>query len=263
MKGYSDAIVLNDAPIDLKPIVSFIDDANYNCRLGAIFEIKAGAGKLLVSTLDIQDNLDERPAAKQMRQSILKYMTSSDFDPQVDMRPEQLDTLFSSSFNLDYVGLPVHVDKAVLNVIAGVGKTGSATWQPDADKIINKESGFDYTVNAKTVDVWWKQFWQDEHVVVEIECPKGFKGDFYVHYEDVDRQRRAANISLNGNQMGQLSRYDGNGIWLKFPVSVSGSEAESIVLDSYATGGENVCITQIILVPDLSNEVISSAVPGQ
>ena len=53
-----------------------------------IFEAKVGRGKLLVSSADLENNLDERIAARQLRQSILNYMVSAKFNPQVAVTPE-------------------------------------------------------------------------------------------------------------------------------------------------------------------------------
>ena len=249
-QGYSDAIILNDAPKNLKPIVSFIDDVDYNYRLAAIFELKVGAGKLLVSSLDIQNNLDERPAAKQLRKSLLQYMLSKKFNPGVNMQPEQLDKLFCTSFNLDFVGVPNDVNNAVLNILAGAGETTAANWQPDADKVVKKQSGFDYSVEANVGKIWFKQFWTGKNVVIKVHCPEDFTGTFYVHYEDIDRQGRVADISFNGKDIGPLSRYDGNGIWLKFPVNNKRPVTDKLVLDTRSTAGSDVVITQIILMPD-------------
>jgi beta-galactosidase len=53
-----------------------------------IFEAKVGSGKRLVSSADLENNLDERIVARQIRQSILKYMASAKFNPQVEIKPE-------------------------------------------------------------------------------------------------------------------------------------------------------------------------------
>ena len=81
-------INLDKLPKNLQPIVQPIDDWNRNYKLGMIFEAKVGNGKLLVSSADLENNLDERIVARQLRQSILNYMASAKFDPQVEIKPE-------------------------------------------------------------------------------------------------------------------------------------------------------------------------------
>ncbi|CAN5460344.1 beta-glucuronidase [soil metagenome] len=81
----SRAINLDRLPKDLQPIVQPIDDWNRNYKLGLIFEAKVGSGKLLVSAPDLENSLDRRIAARQLRRSLLDYMASSKFDPKVEV----------------------------------------------------------------------------------------------------------------------------------------------------------------------------------
>ena len=84
------AINLNNLPGRLEPIVQIIDDWNRNDKLGAIFECRVGEGKLLVCAADLETKLDQRPAARQLRQSLLQYMESEKFEPKTAVSAEQL-----------------------------------------------------------------------------------------------------------------------------------------------------------------------------
>jgi hypothetical protein len=77
-------------PAGLAPIVQPIDDWNRNYRLGAVFEAKVGGGRLLVSTFDLETRLDERPAARQLRRSLLDYMAGPRFRPATAIDPAAL-----------------------------------------------------------------------------------------------------------------------------------------------------------------------------
>jgi hypothetical protein len=77
-------------PAGLAPIVQPIDDWNRNYRLGAVFEAKVGGGRLLVSTFDLETRLDERPAARQLRRSLLDYMAGPRFRPATAVDPAAL-----------------------------------------------------------------------------------------------------------------------------------------------------------------------------
>ncbi|MBX7257721.1 MAG: hypothetical protein K1Y02_15275, partial [Candidatus Hydrogenedentes bacterium] len=59
----SQVMRLDDLPSDYRPLVQVIDDWNKNRKLGAIFEGRVGAGRILVCSLDIWNGLDQRPAA--------------------------------------------------------------------------------------------------------------------------------------------------------------------------------------------------------
>ncbi len=83
----SRAINLDKLPKSLQPIVQPVDDWNRNYKLGMIFEAKIGKGKLLVSSADLENDLDERIVARQLRKSILNYMASEKFNPQISISP--------------------------------------------------------------------------------------------------------------------------------------------------------------------------------
>ena len=81
----------------MQPIVQPIDDWNRNYKLGLVFEAKVGRGKLLVSSADLENDLDKRIVARQLRESVLKYMASAKFDPQTAFSPENFRELFFST----------------------------------------------------------------------------------------------------------------------------------------------------------------------
>jgi hypothetical protein len=88
------AINIDKAPKELQPIVQSIDDWNRNYKLGAIFECKVGAGKLLVCAPNITSDLETHTVARQLRKSLLDYMATDKFQPTVSLTPEQADAIF-------------------------------------------------------------------------------------------------------------------------------------------------------------------------
>lgn len=81
--SHSGAIMLAPISAEIKPIVRVIDDWVTNRPLALLFEVKVGKGKLLVSGIDFNQNMDNRPEAKQLLFSLKKYMASSAFNPTV------------------------------------------------------------------------------------------------------------------------------------------------------------------------------------
>jgi len=92
----SQIMILNDLPPELRPIVQVIDDWFTARRLGLVFEARVGPGKLLVCSIDLDRDLDERPVARQMRRSLLAYMGGAGFDPRQEVSLEQLGSLFQT-----------------------------------------------------------------------------------------------------------------------------------------------------------------------
>ena len=51
--------------------------------MASLYEGKVHEGKLMLATFDLQSDLENRPVAKQMLISLLRYMNSTDFAPAV------------------------------------------------------------------------------------------------------------------------------------------------------------------------------------
>lgn len=88
------AVNLDRLPKDLQPIVQPIDDWNRNYKLGLVFEAKIGNGRLMVASADLESDLATRPAAAQLRRSLLEYMSSAKFAPKASLTVANIESLF-------------------------------------------------------------------------------------------------------------------------------------------------------------------------
>jgi hypothetical protein len=75
------AMQLDHLPATLRPLVQPIDTWFEARRLGLLMEAQVGRGKLMVCSMDLRTNLDERLVARQMLHSVLGYMQSAAFAP--------------------------------------------------------------------------------------------------------------------------------------------------------------------------------------
>ena len=96
---HSEAMVLDALPSELRPIVQFIPDFNINKKLAAIFEVRVGKGRLLVSTIELTKILDTSPEARQLMNSLIRYMDSAKFNPEIKLDLMEADRLFLRSGN--------------------------------------------------------------------------------------------------------------------------------------------------------------------
>ncbi len=85
---------------EMKPIVQVIDDWFTNRKLGHIFEARLEQGRLLACSLDLETNLSERPAARQLRHSLIQYMEGESFAPALELELDQIVTLLRPDFFL-------------------------------------------------------------------------------------------------------------------------------------------------------------------
>ncbi len=88
--SHADALRLDTFSPELKPIVRIVDDWVTNRRLALIFEAKVGEGSILVSGVDLVNNLEDRPEARQLRSSLLHYMGQDLFNPRVELSQTDL-----------------------------------------------------------------------------------------------------------------------------------------------------------------------------
>jgi beta-galactosidase len=105
------AINLDSLPRELEPVVYAIDDWNRNYKLGVIFECRVGRGRLLVSAIDLIDRLAERPAARQLRRSLLDYMASARFQPRVSVAASAIRGLLFDTRIMSKLGATAHADE--------------------------------------------------------------------------------------------------------------------------------------------------------
>jgi hypothetical protein len=90
------AINIDNAPPQLLPAVQAIDDWNRGYKLGVIFECNVGTGKLLVSAIHLDGDL-QSSVARQLRHSLLDYAAGEKFNPTVTLTAEQADALWPST----------------------------------------------------------------------------------------------------------------------------------------------------------------------
>ena len=85
---------LAEFPQEYQPIVQPIDTWHLSRKLGMMVEARVLRGRLLLTTLDITSALDRRIVARQLRHSILRYMSSAAFQPALALDADVLRHLF-------------------------------------------------------------------------------------------------------------------------------------------------------------------------
>jgi hypothetical protein len=88
-------MVLNRMPQPIQPLVQSIDNSYRNLRMGMMFEVRVGKGRLLMTNLDLTSKPDRRIVARQLLSSVLQYMQTDEFDPKAEVSFEDIYRLFS------------------------------------------------------------------------------------------------------------------------------------------------------------------------
>ena len=85
---------LMELPKSYQSPVQPIDTWHISRKLGMIVEANVLGGKLLMTTMDIDTDLDRRLVARQMRRAVISYMSSDDFQPAVTLEPQVIEDFF-------------------------------------------------------------------------------------------------------------------------------------------------------------------------
>ena len=86
---------LAEFPKDYQSPIQPIDTWHVSRKLGMLVEAKVLKGKLLMTTMDISSDLEHRLVARQMRQAIIAYMESDDFQPSLTLQPKVITDLYT------------------------------------------------------------------------------------------------------------------------------------------------------------------------
>jgi hypothetical protein len=95
--NHTQTILLTDFPKGFQPIVQPIDTWFVNRKLGMLFEANVGKGKLMMTSIDLKNNLEERPVAEQLYASIINYMKSDKFRPSYSVPLQNIKDLFTKT----------------------------------------------------------------------------------------------------------------------------------------------------------------------
>ncbi|MEN0020423.1 MAG: discoidin domain-containing protein [Planctomycetota bacterium] len=101
------AMVIDDLPSTIEPLVQPIDTWFRSRRLASVFEASVGGGKLMVSSMDITTDLDKRHAARQFRSSLIDYMSSPEYNPVVEVEAASIRDLFAPPSPIEMLGARV------------------------------------------------------------------------------------------------------------------------------------------------------------
>ncbi|QTD37648.1 hypothetical protein JL193_16525 [Polaribacter batillariae] len=198
----SKAFVLNELPANYIPIAQPIDDFHRNNKMGILFELKVGKGKLMVSGFDITNNTS--PATQQLKFSLLKYMNSKNFDPTTSVSKEWLSGLFSLTASTNNVTIPKQYKDPIVYIKASgkLKENANIAWKKDNDQSLLLFNS-NYTVTTKHQN---KEGWNSNETSLVINCPKGILGTFYLKLKNTKNiefinfeGRTTSNKKVNNN----------------------------------------------------------------
>ncbi|QTE22603.1 sugar-binding domain-containing protein [Polaribacter cellanae] len=247
-KNKTKGFILNDLPANYKPIAQVVDDFHRNNKEGAIFEFKVGKGKLLISGFDL--NNTKNVVANQLKYSLTAYMKTSDFAPEQSVSIPFIKNLFPLIPQVEDVATNSQFKNVILEINAAGNfneKETNKPWKPALDIVeVSKDTKYKVKANG-----FWKDnvvtVWYGEEITIEIECPAGILGTFYVEFNDWNKQGREGFLEFEGRKV-KLGNHQGKeGKWVKFHVMREDSNDGKLILKTKATKGNNLMISKIVL----------------
>jgi hypothetical protein len=222
--------VLNELPSDARPITATIDEPLRAFRLGVLFEARVGRGVLLATSLDLADNLEQRSVARQLRRSLLDYLSGAACQPAMTLDVSQaLKLINGDRFHLG--DGPPAGGKVVLDVLASVSAPTDTQnhWGKKYDRVVVQDPGFDYTLPPSPLDPWhniptvsWRKdghpAWMSPRFTLRLQCPQDFHGKVYALFQDAD-SGKAVGAILSGNDACDVGSHSGDGKWVALKIT--------------------------------------------
>lgn len=97
-------LILDNFPINYRPIVQVIDNIERNHKLGLLFELGVESGKLLICMSDLE-SVKDKPEVRQFYNSMLQYMKSDDFKPNMHLYMDDLIRLLNTDVETNQIGI--------------------------------------------------------------------------------------------------------------------------------------------------------------
>jgi beta-galactosidase len=231
-----------------RPIVQPVPDFHLNHKYATIFEaVTAGGGKLMVCGYDLENKLSDRPAASQLRQSLLNYMVSADFNPTEKIGDDDLVAIFPQVKDLTAITPPAFKNASVY--VTTKPGTGNQIWKRDGDNAVVVDDGFDYTIKCDGIQsVGEFRAWHSTDLHLDLTVTKPNLYDLYIHFVDADRKGRQGTIRFAGHSFA-LPADTAKGAWLKLDVIREDCLEKHLVIDAHADSGPDLDVDAFALVP--------------
>lgn len=143
-------LILDSLPKEFRPIVQVVDNFARLHRLGLLFEVRVGAGRLLVCACDLL-KLEQEPEARQLLSSLMAYAASDRFQPAQEISAQQLGDLFPHALPLG--------TKAAASSLENAGRGPAQALDGDVQTR--------WCASSSALPQWWR---------VELAAPRKING---------------------------------------------------------------------------------------
>ncbi|WP_141501138.1 sugar-binding domain-containing protein [Paenibacillus luteus] len=195
------SLAINDE-LPFNPIVQVIPNFYHNRKLTNLTEYRVGKGKLIICGINIEEDLANRPAAAQLRSSLIAYIARDDFAPEVTLDMKGLRKLLKKKEPHEGDG----ANQAIAGRELGIGKPASSDSVKDDNHAPFKgNDGIGHTLwlaSDDSVGHWWQVDLIEARAIIGTKVKFHQEGNFlYVIQVSTD----GIDWSVAANQTGQTS----------------------------------------------------------
>jgi hypothetical protein len=245
---------ISDLPKDCEPIIMPVPDLHYSTRMGMLFELKVGGGKLMVCGLNLSN--DKNPETHAVKQSVLNYMKSDSFNPAAVLELDKFQKIFAPRLPVEKKRPEKFAQASVY--IAAAEKLDipekNIAWKSSYDHVEMSQGS--YTVSGKDDwGVWCDKtgtFWHGKNLTVTLTGIKSVNGTLYVRFRDPNRKNRSGKVVCEGHSFvipKHQKKKDGI-YWAKLPILREDTLDGKIEFSCTASSGPNLMIDRVILVEE-------------
>ena len=239
------------------PIAMPIVDFHKPTCAGMIFEVKCGEGKLLVSGVDLSAN---RPEAQQLRRSLMDYVASEAFNPTEGVTEQWLNEILMPPKRetpprpAEYKTATAYIECAAFR--SSVPK--DEPWRKRTDHAELTAGSYDvFGTNLRTWADSKGKYWVANNLTIVFKETTNIRGKLLVRFCDPDSGgKRTAAGSFDGARTftipshGASTENPSGTYWLELPVDMEDFLDGELRLNIRCTGGANVMIDRVILMPN-------------
>ena len=231
-----------------------VPDLHYSTKMGMLFELKVGAGRLMVCGLNLSDKT--LPEVCAIRKSILSYMESKEFSPTASVDLETFKEAFAPQATASKLR-PAQFRDAPVYIAAAVeldAAERSVDWKKSLDFAEMKQGG--YNVVGKGRWGAWRDstgsFWHGQKLTVTLTDVKPVAGTLWVRFRDPNRNNRTGRGTCEGRPFTVPKHQNAkDGIWwAKLPVMREDFLDGKLEITCEAVTGPNLMIDRIVLTED-------------
>ncbi|MDO5462369.1 MAG: hypothetical protein Q4F99_02645 [bacterium] len=220
---------------------------------GALFEVNLGKGRILVSGF----NLDmDRPEARQLKASLLKYVASGDFKPTETVCEKWFAGVLAPP-QMNVAPRPEEYENAVAYIECAAFLTEKHTDVPHSKARDRAElvSG-SYSVTGSSLRTWSDadgSYWVGNEIKVVLSGIANVRGKILVRFRDPNNNKRTSTIQFEHNRSAEIplhAQNEGGCYWQTFPVDMEDFLDGKLELTIKKTTGPNVMIDRVIVIPN-------------